>query len=40
MLAPEPVDTPLSYDALKAVLSDDLPPDEQRELETPIEMSF
>jgi AcrR family transcriptional regulator len=34
------VDTPLTYDALHAVLMDNLPLDEQRELETRIEMAF
>jgi AcrR family transcriptional regulator len=34
------VDTPLQQDALRAVLMDNLPLDEQRELETRIEMSF
>lgn len=34
------VDTPQQYDALKAILFDNLPLDEQRELETRIEMSF
>ncbi len=34
------VDTPVQYDALRAVLMDNLPLDEQRELETRIEMSF
>jgi AcrR family transcriptional regulator len=34
------VDTPLQYDAVRAVLMDNLPLDEQRDLETRIEMSF
>jgi AcrR family transcriptional regulator len=34
------VDTPVAGDALKAVLLDNLPLDEQRDLETRIEMSF
>jgi AcrR family transcriptional regulator len=36
----EKIDTPVSYDALRAILFDNLPLDEQRELETRIEMSF
>ena len=36
----EEIDTPVQYDALRAVLFDNLPLDEQRELETRIEMSF
>jgi AcrR family transcriptional regulator len=34
------VETPIPADALKAILLDNLPLDEQRELETRIEMSF
>ncbi|HTT95843.1 MAG TPA: TetR family transcriptional regulator C-terminal domain-containing protein [Solirubrobacterales bacterium] len=34
------VDTPVAADALKGILLDNLPLDEQRELETRIEMSF
>lgn len=34
------VDTPVQHDALHAVLMDNLPLDEQRDLETRIEMSF
>jgi AcrR family transcriptional regulator len=34
------VETPVAADALKAILLDNLPLDEQRELETRIEMSF
>jgi AcrR family transcriptional regulator len=34
------VDTPIPADALKAILLDNLPLDEQRDLETRIEMSF
>jgi len=34
------VETPKSADALKAILIDNLPMDEQRDLETRIEMSF
>lgn len=34
------VETPVAIDALKAILIDNLPIDEQRELETRIEMSF
>lgn len=34
------VETPVPADALKAILLDNLPLDEQRELETRIEMSF
>jgi AcrR family transcriptional regulator len=34
------VETPIAADALKAILLDNLPLDEQRELETRIEMSF
>jgi AcrR family transcriptional regulator len=34
------VDTPIAADALKAILLDNLPMDEQRDLETRIEMSF
>lgn len=36
----EETDTPVDYEALRAVLFDNLPLDEQRELETRIEMSF
>jgi AcrR family transcriptional regulator len=34
------VDTPAAVDALRAILIDNLPMDEQRDLETRIEMSF
>ena len=34
------VDTPVAVDALRAILIDNLPMDEQRDLETRIEMSF
>src|SRR4029077_7442607 len=34
------VEAPIAADALKAILLDNLPLDEQRELETRIEMSF
>lgn len=34
------METPVAYDALLAVLMDNLPLDEQRDLETRIEMSF